>query len=247
MEKQMHLAAQYLAAAGISFLDKKPDDSHTNLGFNAENGSLYTHTLSDNEDQLGLDYEKFALVWKSKQGTKTFKLDGATHAEVLTWLQDTSKTALNKVYHYQFHYDLPYDIDNAFTFKLEDLGKLKVLKNLRVLAQSVLETINTQYNLNASIRVWPHHFDSGIYSPLPDAEITIGLGLAIPDSICKEHYLYISGYKNGNTIDPSQFPKLKAGEWKAADFKGAVLNAATITKSEGVAFFNEAIALLENS
>ena len=30
MEKQIHLAAQYLAAAGISFLEKEPDDSHTN-------------------------------------------------------------------------------------------------------------------------------------------------------------------------------------------------------------------------
>lgn len=247
MEKQMHLAAQYLAAAGISFLDKEPDDSHTNLGFNAENGGLCTHTLSENGDQLCLDYEKFALEWKSNQGTKSFSLDGATHAEVVTWLADTSKANLNKVYHYQFHYDLPYEIDNTFTFKLEDLEKLNALKNLRVLAQSVLETINTNYNLNTSIRVWPHHFDSGIYSPLPDAEITIGLGLAIPDSICKEHYLYISGYKNGNTIDPSQLPKLKAGAWISADFKGAVLNAATLAESEGIAFFEEAIAILKNS
>lgn len=41
----MHLAAQYLAAAGISFVAKEDDDSHTNLGFSAETGSMTTHPL----------------------------------------------------------------------------------------------------------------------------------------------------------------------------------------------------------
>nr|WP_321226220.1 hypothetical protein [uncultured Psychroserpens sp.] len=247
MEKQMHLAAQYLAAAGISFLEKKPDDSHTNLGFDTENGCLYTHTLSENGDVLCLDYDRFALEWKSNQETKTFNLDGASHAEVLKWLTDTSKAFLNKTYHYQFHYDLPYAIDDAFIFKLLDVNKLKALKQLRILAQLVLENIDKQYSLDASIRIWPHHFDTGIYSPLPDSDITIGLGLAIPDTICNKHYLYISGYKNGGTIDTSQLPKLESGEWKSDGFTGAILNADTIVESEGVAFFKEAINRLKNN
>lgn len=32
----MHLASQYLAAAAISFVPKKDDDSHTNLGWSNE-------------------------------------------------------------------------------------------------------------------------------------------------------------------------------------------------------------------
>jgi hypothetical protein len=52
MEKQMHLASQYLAAAGLSFVKKQDDDSHTNLGFNTEKGIMYTRALSDNGDQL---------------------------------------------------------------------------------------------------------------------------------------------------------------------------------------------------
>ncbi|SDG78561.1 hypothetical protein [Winogradskyella thalassocola] len=247
MEKQMHLAAQYLAAAGISFLEKQPDDSHTNLGFDKENGSLFTHTLSDQGDQLCLNYDNFALEWKSNKGTITFELDGAMHVEVLSWLADTSKTQLNKTYHYGFHYDLPYSIDNSFTFELLDSDKLNTLKNLRVLAQSVLEKIDQNYNLNASIRVWPHHFDSGIYSALPDSDITIGLGLAIPDAICSKHYFYISGYKNGNKIDTSQLPKLESGEWKSGEFTGAILNADGIVESEGVTFFEEAIHQLKKN
>ena len=118
---------------------------------------------------------------------------------------------------------------------------------MRVLAQLVLEKIDKQYNLNTSIRIWPHHFDTGIYSPLPDSDITIGLGLAIPDSISNKHYLYISGYKNGNTIDTSKLPKLASGEWKSNGFTGAILNADTLVESEGVAFFKEAINQLKNN
>ena len=247
MEKQMHLAAQYLAAAGISFLEKESDDSHTNLGFNTESGCLSTHPLSDNGDVLCLDYEKFALEWTSNKGTTTFELDGAMHAEVLNWLEDTSKARLNKTYHYEFHYDLPYSIAHSFTFELLDTYRLMELKDLRALAQLVLENIDKQYNLNTSIRIWPHHFDTGIYSPLPDSDITIGLGLAIPDQISNKHYLYISGYKNGNTIATSKLPKLASGEWKSDGFTGAILNADNLLESDGVAFFKEAINQLKNN
>ena len=46
LEEQTHLAAQYLAAAGISFLNKKPEDSPTNLGFITDSGEVETHVLS---------------------------------------------------------------------------------------------------------------------------------------------------------------------------------------------------------
>mgnify|MGYP003624184957 CR=1 FL=1 len=245
MEKQIHLAAQYLAAAGISFLEKEPDDSHTNLGFSTENGCLYTHPLSENDDILCLDYERFSLEWKSNQGTTSFRLDGAKHSEVLKWLTDTSKTFLNKAYQYKFHYDLPYTISDTFTYKLLDVGKLIELMHLRILAQFVLERIDKQYDLNTSIRIWPHHFDTGIYSPLPDSDVTIGLGLAIPDTICNKHYLYLSGYKNGNTIETSGLPKLSLGEWKSDGFTGAILNTDGIVESDGVAFFKETINQLK--
>ena len=41
----MHIAAQYLAAAGISILEKQPDDSHTNVGFSVEDRTLFTRPL----------------------------------------------------------------------------------------------------------------------------------------------------------------------------------------------------------
>jgi len=100
MKKQMHLAAQYLAAAGISFLEKRDDDSHTNLGFDTDNGTLSTHVLSKNEDRLVLNYQKFTLDWISLSDNTSFRLDGATHQQVVKWISEVSQTFLNKSYVY---------------------------------------------------------------------------------------------------------------------------------------------------
>lgn len=244
LEKQIYLASQYLAAAGISFLDKKEDDSHTNLGFDTDGGYLETHPLSDNNDKLILNYKNFSLEWKSNDGSKAYKLDGATHKEVVKWISDTSSTFLNKTYKYKFHYDLPYSINDDSTFKLLDVEKLNELMHLRILAQFILEQINTHYKLETSIRIWPHHFDTGIYTAMPESDISIGLGLATPDSVCDDHYLYITGYKGGNVIDVSGLDKLSIGEWKSEGFTGAILNAKDIEESKGVDFFNEVISHL---
>lgn len=241
MKKQMHLAAQYLAAAGISFLNKKEDDSHTNLGFSISDGSLKTHLLSKQGDQLLLNYKAFSLQWVSSKEALSLSLDGKSHKEVLQWLTEVSKKALNKEYTYSFHYSLPYEITNAYVFKLESTSALQKLIALRTLAQLSLKEVNKTYNLEADIRVWPHHFDTGIYSSLSNSDIAIGLGLAIPDNVCSEHYLYASGYKHNKSIDTSSFSNLKKGEWKNKDFKGAVLPALNIDKLDAIGFFSDAI------
>ena len=236
----MYLAAQYLAAAGISFVKKEEDDSHTNLGFSIVKTSMETHPLSETGDILSLDYKNFSLNWQSENSSTSFPLDGATHEAVLSWLKETSKTFLNKSYSYEFHYDFPYEMTDGFKFKLVDANRLAELLQLRIIAQSTLEQTLKEGNLESPIRVWPHHFDSGAYVGL-HKNIAIGFGLAVPDNICKEHYFYISGYKGHDTLKTESFSPLSNGEWKNDGFKGAILPAATIDKSKAVIFFKEAI------
>lgn len=236
----MHLAAQYLAAAGISFVAKKDDDSHTNLGFSIDKSSMETHPLSVYGDILALDYKNFSLNWRSENGSISFPLDGVTHRAVLTWLTETAKTFLNKSYAYEFHYDLPYEIIDDFKFELVDANRLTELLQLRILAQSTLEATLSENNLESPIRVWSHHFDSGAYVNL-NTDIAIGFGLAIPDTMCTEHYFYISGYKGHDALNTEGFSILSNGEWKNDGFKGAILPAATIDKSKAVLFFKEAV------
>ncbi len=244
MQKMMHLAAQYLAAAGISFVEKQEDDSHTNFGFTPAMGLMTTHPLSDSGDVLSLDYKRFALIWSSPKGNSSFNLDGATHKQVLAWVQETSQNALKRRYVYDLHYELPYEFDDHFVFELLDKNALQALLGQRILIQNVLEKVLKDNYLKSPIRVWPHHFDTGAYASLNnDSDIYVGFGLAIPDTLCNEHYLYISGYNDRGAIDTANFASLDKGEWKNEGFKGAILPVAGLTEPEAVQFFQQAITI----
>jgi hypothetical protein len=248
VEKMMYLLAQYLAAAGISILEKKDDDSHSNLGFSIENSSMYSRPLNDYGDKLSVNFEKFTLDWNSNGVSTSLRLDGTTHAEILKWIKKmAAKAAIKVPYAYSFHYDFPYQINDNFVFKLLDANRLNELLNLRILAQSVLETFIEAQNLNSEIRIWPHHFDTGAYTIYNDMSgEAIGLGLAVPDNVCRDHYFYISGYKGHEVIDTSDFKPLSLGSWSVNGFKGAILPATEIDKNKGIAFLSEAFIQYKN-
>lgn len=244
----MHLAAQYLAAAGISFVEKKEDDSHTNLGFSSEDGSLYTRPLNKAGDILSLNYERFTLEWVSKAATRHFRLDGSTHAQILAWIkQMVTDAGIDKPYDYNFHYDLPYQVTDDFTFKLLDTDRFRELLHLRILAQLALESFLHDQNLDSEIRIWPHHFDTGAYATLNDGSgRAVGLGLAVPDANHKDHYFYIAAYQGHDGIDTSAFDGLTKGTWRNDGFKGAILPATGVDENTAVTFFEEALSAYKN-
>jgi len=248
MEKMMYLLAQYLAAAGISFLEKEQDDSHTNLGFSIENSSLHSRPLNDHGDTLSVNYKMFALEWNSNSSSDTLRLDGTSHAEILRWITKMSvKAEINQPYEYSFHYDLPYQIKDTFIFKILDSKRLGELLELRVLAQLVLESFLQEHKLNSEIRIWPHHFDTGAYAVYNDKlGEAIGFGLAVPDTVCSDHYFYINGYKGHKGIDTSGYKPLTLGSWGVNGFKGAILPAKEIDNMQGATFFTEAFFQYNN-
>ena len=243
MKNQMHLASQYLAAAGLSFVKKQDDDSHTNLGFNTELGIMYTRALSDNGDQLILNYNTFSLDWKGIHKTSSIALNGKTHKAIVEWLSISAQKAIGKSYEYAFHYDLPYTISDDFTFELKGENRLNELLENRTLAYSIIEEFLTTNNLKSEIRIWPHHFDTGAFISFDnDSGLSIGLGFAIPDAENQEHYFYIGGYKGHDSIDTSNFTELTHGHWSNEGFVGGILSISKTNKTKGVAFFNEVLS-----
>ena len=245
MTNQIHIAAQYLATAGINFLDKKPDDSHTNLGFNAEKGSLETWPLNDNGYKIALDYQNFSLSWlRNEEQLEVIFLDGKTHKEIITWIQHVTEVLeRNTPYSYALHYELPYEkITADFTFKKPAQEELTRLVKLRTIAQNSLEAIVKELNLDTTIRVWPHHFDTGGFIALDKPEdVSVGFGMAIPDTLVADFYLYTSGYKGHNGISTEAFEKLPLGSWKNEGFKGAVNPMKHVDVDKAIAFFKETI------
>lgn len=248
MEKMMYLLSQYLSAAGISFLEKEPDDSHTNLGFSIEKSSMYSRPLSGKGDTLSVNYRKFVLEWNSNSSSDSLRLDGTTHAEVLRWIVKMSLRAeINQPYEYSFHYESPYAIKDNFIFQILDTKRLEELLALRVLSQTVLESFLEKYRLNSEIRIWPHHFDTGAYAIYDNmSNKAVGLGLAVPDTVCNEHYFYISGNQDHCIMDTADFKALSLGSWVTSGFNGAVLPAQGVAKNVGLNFFSEAFAHYQN-
>lgn len=245
MEKMIHIAAQYLAAAGISFLDKKDDDSHTNLGFNAQKGQLETWPLNGKGCKIALDYTQFAihLVTDNTIGL-TLSLHGKTHGEMLKLMEKlTTALGTTKKYNYNLHYELPYGkITNDFTFikpSKEDLDKWLTYRRI---AQYAMENIIKAMKLKTTIRVWPHHFDTGGYETINSSKnIAVGFGMAIPDAVVNDFYLYAAGYRDSEGINTSEFDLLTNGTWMNSGFKGAVLPMKKVDEAKAITFFNESI------
>lgn len=241
--KQIHLVSQYLAAAGISFVAPQEDDSHTNLLFNEATKSLETREFSKEKDLLSFHFESFSLIWRFAAGQEVFPLEAMKHQDVLKWLNAIAHKRLAKEYTYQFHYDLPYHLDLQDVFSLDDVHTVTELYTLRVLAQHAFENLKELHHLDTEIRVWPHHFDTGGYAKLPEYEnVYIGFGLAIPDTVCEDHYFYISGYKDGEIMHTNQFDALSKGQWAEPAFTGAILSANKVNSSQIMQFYKEAIS-----
>lgn len=242
MQAQLHLAAQYLATAGVSFLDKKDDDSHTNLGFSLGEKSLQTWSLDSVGTKLCLDYPNFELKWIRGEKTDSLSLDKKGHKEVVDWIKKVSQSLHpDKSYEYQLHYELPYAMSPNDRFELLDSDEVIRLVQLRSLAQNVLSRVLEEENLNSDIRIWPHHFDTGAFSKLENSDVSVGLGLSIPDSLVNDHYFYISGYKGHESTGTSGFVPLCVGDWLTEDFKGAILPASGTDETIAVQFFREAL------
>ena len=199
MISTMHLAAQYLATSAISFIPKKEDDSHTNLGW--VNHTLETHHFP-NGDKLRLNYNLFSLEWIHRDGhTEHLFLNNQTHKTTIEWLSQVStRSQLVQKYAYDKHYQLPYDpISEDTRFKIPQQDELNQMIKVRDLAQSVISNVLDTNNYKSAIRIWPHHFDTGAFINITN-ELSIGLGMAIPDSIINDYYFYISGYNGHKPI-----------------------------------------------
>lgn len=221
----IHLVAQYLAAAAISFTEPQDDDSHTNLGFETTTARLETHPLNESGSKLAFDYFDFALIWQG--GTTQFKLNLADqkHQDVVSWLIQTAKTlSFEAPYKYKFHYDLPYSYQEDSVIKKPADDQLRKLVDRRKLAQRSCEQFAELLYRPVAIRIWPHHFDTGGYATHSlDQSFGVGWGMAIADSVTPNMYFYIGYYKNGEPFLPENLPELSLGRWSRKGFTGAIM------------------------
>ncbi len=235
------MAAQYLAAAGKKYVTHKKDDSHTNMGWVDEKKSFVTHKFS-NGDTLELSVCQMTLNWNGISGG-TLNLNGARHTEILQWLGQLAKSNGLPTFEFDLHYTIDSgEFSDDLSYTQADSERCKELAIMRSVAFASCANTLDVLGLKGEVRTWPHHFDTGAYVSIPDSEIGVGFGLAIPDSMSGSYYLYTSGYKGHEGLSTEGLSSLTKGEWKNGDWKGAMLSVSELSPADYDLFFKESVS-----
>jgi hypothetical protein len=125
---------------------------------------------------------------------------------------------------------------------------LKTWGEWRQLAQTVLATLNESSGQTSEVRIWPHHFDTGVYYSFPGEmgteQAALWAGYTIADAVNDEPYFYLSGYASRQPIDFAATQPLTTGKWlNTPSWQGAILPVSLVTDNEQVtAFLGESYA-----
>jgi hypothetical protein len=144
-------------------------------------------------------------------------------------------------------------VDDGAAFEKPDHEALVSWSRWRSNAQYLLEAVASEFSASSTIRVWPHHFDTGLYIPIQQAADgkdiqSLGLGLAIPDGDVQEPYFYLNHWCQEPPEYPTAVPSIRWGYWHTDGWKGFMLPGSTIfmrpdTEQENMVreFFREGV------
>lgn len=227
-DKQLHWLSQVIAKINKAFVAEKADDSHTNLYYDPVGDKLTGRWIESLQGGilLSLNLESMQFEWldKSLKPQEAFTIFDKS-------IQQLEKDAANYPVNLgmetaaifeSLHFEIPdYGIKSLSEKDFSGEG-IAAWKFYRQLANEACQNLLGYLQENGEVRIWPHHFDSGIYTQITD-ELGIGFGLAMKDELAGIAYFYLSGYKSSGSINYVDLPKLNRGHWETGTWKGAVL------------------------
>jgi hypothetical protein len=231
---QTHHAAQLLAAIGISFVARKSDDSHTNLGWIAELGALASHAVAAAQPfHLAVRVADLTLlVVNDRHGiVDDLPLNGATVAGAAAWIRsrvaargaDAGRFTLDK------HYTIPaHAVANGAAFDVSDVTAFDQLSRWFAGANEILEDVRVARG-GSDVRCWPHHFDIATLLDLGGGA-TIGVGLEPGDVYYDEPYYYVN--KHPQPAGPPGAMLSGKGQWHDHEWIGAVLTGSNVNAAD---------------
>lgn len=231
--QQQHHAAQYIALVGKHLIPQQADDSNTNMEFVPEKGILLGNALP-NGIKVGLQLNHLQIILYSDRNRilKTLSLNGKTKAEGFSALKESlSSLGIDtSAFTNELHYEIPsHPLDKGAVFSVKDekyfIENLKYRHN----ANMILSEIAAHMEHAESVKIWPHHFDTGSFvlfakNKKGAVSQTIGLGLAIPDSMVPEPYYYLSFWSEKDLPLPKKIPPPGKGRWMMPQWNGAVID-----------------------
>jgi hypothetical protein len=230
---QAHYAAQFGAALGISYLPGRPDDSHTNLGWNAALGSLGSRAVPTEHGAVAIELrvrDLTLLVTRDGDLQDEVGLGGSTIAATLHRLRSIlGALGLNpERYSLERHYSLPpHPVANGARFEADDAAALGELARWFGNGALALDRATRGLPDASEIRAWPHHFDIGSLVTYAGGSST-GAGMEPGDRYYEEPYFYVNAHPQPRP-DLATGALAGSGQWHYEDWIGAVLPGSRIT------------------
>ncbi|HTS39453.1 MAG TPA: hypothetical protein VMH84_02780 [Xanthobacteraceae bacterium] len=221
---QAHHAVQWLARSARAYVPPRPDDSHTNLGWDDALGGFVTHPFADGA-RLALRIADLSLTLTAAKGQ--FSLDGRTDAEARAWLglglqaQGLDEHKLDA----PSPYEMPaHAVAGGGTYStgkistaLHDLATW--YSNANGALVDAREKLATRGLKPPIIRCWPHHFDLDSLISL-GGDKTTGLGFSPGDDYYDEPYFYITLYPEPEGMTLPEMPPI--GHTHTHEFLAAI-------------------------
>jgi hypothetical protein len=252
-DRTLHSLSQLIALTAMQWLPSQPDDSQTNINWNSHQQRLEGRTfVRDNQPtRLVIDADAFILQFMDDQGQvhTSFSPEGRTPLDAMNWWRDQMQSwGIDTIKGLNYTLDKE-PVDPQTTYQRP--SGLASWAYWRSMANTALQALTEASGQKSESRIWPHHFDTGVYYTQPDSsdqeKAAIWAGYAIADSLCDEPYFYLSGYKRQESINFSKAPTLSVGEWRnTPTWKGALLPIPQAADGKDITLFlQESYAWLE--
>ena len=239
LQQQYH-ATQFIAMAGRHLISQQPDDSNTNMQYLPDQELLAGNELSNG---LGLALHltdlKLCFVDQAGKCKNEISLVGKSKLQVFEELNKVLAGLGIDVSNFknELHYEIPsHKLDSGGSFIITDSKLFEENIKYRHNAELIMNNLVTLYPNTSSVRVWPHHYDTGsllsvAYNEKGELSKSIGLGWAIPDGMVDEPYYYLSFWSDKPIEGFDKLPSLDAGDWMMPNWNGGILKHSDLLKA----------------
>lgn len=234
-DQQIHILSQLIAKVNRSCLPALQDDSHTNLYFDPIEQMLYGRWFELHGERvisaIALPELRFDLIKPDRSRVVEISLSGKDLQDIEKEIEDAfsrlggpGEGLLDPM-----HYEIPtYECSLVDQMALNSEG-LREWVTYRTLANYACLDLMGMTQAASEIRIWPHHFDTGIYVE-PNERMGIGFGLAMQDGMVDTPYFYLSAYPKTSDLNYEKAPVSAYWTWHTTDaWKGCVLPLSNIT------------------
>ena len=224
---QVHHAAQFGTAMGVSYLKTEADDSHTNLVWDAGLAAVMARAVDGKRGAVSVGIrvaDLTLIVTRDGSPVTAIPLDGmtiaatadATLAQLAIEGLDPGRFTLAR------HFDVPaHPVARGAAFDAKDQDSFAELSRWFGNAALAFGRIEKTVPGASQVRIWPHHFDIATLITIGPGAST-GAGMVPGDGYYDEPYFYVNAYPQP-LADQLTDPLAGGGTWHTREWIGAVL------------------------